>query len=522
MTLEDDLKDLLGNQAEEPEREEAALDDWIGRYLYNVDSGVAGTLGKDKFGRYVLTDNGQMTAVAQPGLTFLDPVNRALLAISAKGKYDPGGPGIYMGPLAARVTTASAADLSRFGLTTADTGRATRDYAAEQASQQAFEASQAQLDRDFRAEQERLDREQRERLDRLNALTALTGQFVSAQSRARETLAGLQSDPFRFAAALSGQSTVGTTPTEAFRNQLNAYINTPIPQANAGDLASINAAIGQLQGLAAQGQPQAPGVLQGLQGMAMGGSLQMGVAPSFGTGKSAVLVGDGAINGDEEVLLYDHMTGRAEVVPLSGGAQAGATFNPATLKTIAPYLYKDFGFTGVPSVTRSSPGYIESLGGSASGGLLNYAQQMGINPSLVRDASTGQIYSRQGGFLRAITQPSEGLRNQDVFNLTPAEIARLGPVGAPGTTLESLINPSEMGTASAFGPVSVPFVQSGALLPAPYRIAGTLNRLRLTNPDIYNLILSAYGQAGFGLNTLEQQVQNSLVRGGRRQPIGLR
>lgn len=482
-----------------PKEIDQPLQNFVGRYLIDPISGRAGILSfrTARTGDvYYFKDPSTGKAIGgtiQHGTNLLDPANRAFIAIS--GNYNN-----------VRISTASQADLARFGFSQDGGGGGGGGGGSALASQAQAQAARDQAQNEFTAKQNELDRAQEERWNRLKLLSDRVAQFQSDQSRARETLAGLQGDPFRFAAALSGQATIGTTPTEAFRNQLTQYSSLQAPQiAPDAPLAAIDQAI---QGLGQQQGPQAPPVF----GMAGGGTINGGM--QFGTQKRAVMLGEGTGTGAEIGIIDPQMGGGiTEVIPLSGGAQTGMTFDPRSLQTIAPYLY---GSGGIPRQTQV-PGY-----GSYSSGAS--AQNLGYNPALIRDVSTGKIFHRSGNNLSWITSPEDfnrfGFRQSDIFNVAPGELNMFGNEGSPLTSYD----PTAQSTASAFGPASSFFTEptTGAVLPQPYKIARKLEELKLTQPDIYNLILSAYSSAGFGLDTLESQRQNALPRGGQRTLIGLR
>src|SRR3990167_8010989 len=161
------------------------------------------------------------------------------------------------------------------------------------------------------------------------------------QQSAREMKFGLRSDPFALAGAF-GPGLRGTTPTQAFSAELGNYANAPLPSVpQNASLAQINQGIQQVQGLGAV--PTGGGF-----GMAQGGS--MGAAgPDFSPPGYSVIVGEGALNGDEEVVtrLND---GTVLVTPLKGGAATGATLpTPSGSFGGLSSLYSSLGFSDIPT-----------------------------------------------------------------------------------------------------------------------------------------------------------------------------
>lgn len=214
----------------------------------------------------------------------------------------------------------------------------------------AFAAAEAEKQRAWEAEQNRLDRERQERQARLSALMENL-QFINS----------IQPDLAGFGAALNSVPLQGTTPTIGYGNAIQENINTlqgqlaspppvgtPIPTTPAPSLAGTGAA----------------------QGM-IANPMQLG------TTKRGVLVGDREINGDEELLTMDPATGQVEVIPIVGRAAEGATFNfadygmnTADWDTTSLYgalspLYQPFGITSagaVPTKANAAPtslGYIQ-------------------------------------------------------------------------------------------------------------------------------------------------------------------
>src|SRR6266571_2830327 len=127
--------------------------------------------------------------------------------------------------------------------------------AAREETQRQWQAQQDAIQRQWQEQQNELNRQAQLRLQRLGDLTGLVGQFAGFQAKARETLAGLQGDPFRFAQAKLGLAPAGVTPMQSFAGQTREFANQPLPQVSANaPMPDIEAAIQRLQGLSA---PQA-------------------------------------------------------------------------------------------------------------------------------------------------------------------------------------------------------------------------------------------------------------------------
>src|SRR5947199_402919 len=189
--------------------------------------------------------------------------------------------------------------------------------AAREEAQRQWQAQQDAIQRQWQEQQNELNRQAQLRLQRLGDLTGLVGQFAGFQAKARETLAGLQGDPFRMAGAQLGMAPAGVTPMQSFAGQTRDFANQPLPQVSAeAPMSDIEAAIQRLQGQVA---PQAP---QGVFGFAEGGSVS-------GGGMQRVLVGERG----PEVVEGSHF----RVLPLSASGAAG--FDPTTMLPGLQSLY---------------------------------------------------------------------------------------------------------------------------------------------------------------------------------------
>src|SRR3989454_4544053 len=239
--------------------------------------------------------------------------------------------------------------------------------AAREQAQREFQAQQDAIQRQWQEQQNELNRQAQLRLQRLGDLTGLVGQFAGFQAKARETLAGLQGDPFRFAQAKLGLAPSGVTPMESFAGQTRDFANQPLPQVGANaPMPDIEAAIQRLQGLSA---PQAP---QGVFGFAEGGAVS-------GGGMQRVLVGERG----PEVVEGSHF----RVLPLSASGAAGYGYDPETLKPALSALYRGLGFGDyIPGVRQMSGGGFGLWPGQSGVGRLGY------QPSLIHDVGGGQTY----------------------------------------------------------------------------------------------------------------------------------
>jgi hypothetical protein len=363
---------------------------------------------------------------------------------------------------------------------------------------------------EFNAQQKELDRQAQLRLQRLSDLSGLVGQFAGLQSKARETLAGLQGDPFRFAAAKLGLQPAGVTPTEAFSAETRNFANQPLPQVGANaPLSDIEAAIQRLQGLSA---PQAP---SGVMGFAEGGSVSGAT--------QRVLVGE---RGPEVVEGSDF-----RVMPLTASGAAG--YDPSTLLPALSPLYSGLGFGKFPIASQQTGGFqILNSGGRSAGSL-------GYHPGLINvGGAGGQTYYRGADdvlhqFMSPQSFAGGGFNYGDVLQIDPRELAGFGSVGAAYNPQMSATAPGQR--PNAFSSLSTPIIEpvTGAMLPAPFRAATMLNYLKHTNPGFYALALSAYGNAvsraggfdtlaGYNQANVEAEMQQALPTGQSHGLIGLR
>lgn len=415
-------------------------------------------------------------------------------------------------------------------------GRAPPAFSSTQAAQaqaEAFAREQAailaeanlasgQASREFQTEQNRLAEEAALKRGRLSTLTDLIQSFVGAQSQARDTLANLQPDPFRFAAVAGGIAPFGTTPQQGFQQQLQDFAGAPVPTADPNaSLPSIESAI---QGLTGANVPLPPEVFGATQpGLASGGT----VAPS--AQPQSFLVGE---KGPEVMTVT---TQGVQVTPLVGGMQEGGVlgfpFEPIEFnkETLLPALgtsgiFDAAGFSQFPTAKFGTGGVRTAPGGLGPLALSN----LGTRPSLVRDVSNKQIFFiDQQGVRHAIQSPADftkfGFNAADVLELTPQTIQSIAPERGAMLGPDFQV-PIPTTQPSAFTKFSAPIIEptTGTVLPAPFAVAEQMNRLRLTNPGAFNLLLSAYEAAGVPATGVLGSIQSSLAFGGERGAVGLR
>ncbi len=389
--------------------------------------------------------------------------------------------------------------------------------------QRAFTTSEREAGEEFAAEQNALAEEAALKRQRLSTLTDLIQSFMSAQSQARDTLANLQPDPFRFAAVAGGIAPFGTTPQQGFQQQLQQFAGAAVPSFDpSGSAASLEPVIAQLTGAQA---PQAPTGFQG--GLAGGGTV-----PAPFDVMSARLVGEGG----PEVMITGPQG--VTILPLGKGAQEGGFFPFEPIKfdksTLLPALgtsgiFGSLGFESIPT-SRAGPSGIGSAGNvDVAGGEIGFGTQLtrlGIGPRLVKDVNTGRVYWRDPSGTLHWLSPNAfrqlGAKASDIVDLNITEISRLGPFGAELHEAPPAFSSTEQ--TSPFTKFSQPIIEptTGTLLPAPFMVASQMNRLRVTNPGAFNLLLSAYDAAGVpGLSVLST-IQQALPFGQARTNIGLR
>jgi hypothetical protein len=454
-----------------------------------------------------------------------------------------------------------------------DTGTGTTaSFASTQAAQtqmEAFQREQDRLNREFqeeqnrlaieaRAEEARLAEEAAVKRGRLSTLTDLIQSFVGAQAQARDTLANLQPDPFRFAAVAGGIAPFGTTPQQGFQTQLQEFAAAPAPVADPNaSLPSIESAI---QGLTGASVPLSPGTFGAAEGVVI--EMSKGADGSYSAvplpfDVQARLVGenpDGTVNKTTEVMVTSSR-GTA-IIPLGKGAQDGGffPFQPIEFdkETLLPALstsgiFSDFGRVPFAQFGRKFGGtgqqrFVRGIfegrpgeRGSARNPLganpfqASTLSKLGLAPGLVRFGGENTVYFRDPltGELRPFSGAEQfGEAGFSMGNVVSVREQDRGTFEF-GDVLGPNFDPSQSaGTqgVSPFTKFAAPIIEptTGTLLPAPFAVAEQLNRLRLTNPTLFNLMLSAYKSAGQPVESVLSSIQQSLPFGQQRGTIGLR
>lgn len=393
--------------------------------------------------------------------------------------------------------------------------------------------------------------------------------MMEQQGAMGRELLQLGPDPFKQAAGLRGQATRGVTPQTQAVGQAEAFMNQPIPQANFGmDIPQLQAMLSGMQGTQA---PSAGGLgMAGPIGMAGGGVVK--------GGKQTVLVGDaaGIIPGLTEVVTGSDF----QVTPLAGTAQFGwpeRTAAPtlgqlprrppggtdigrpvppsvalpptggtdilwpqpipgptpgaqAILQQLAP-LYAGSVFGQVPTLAGQGyalgePTAAMSLGQAGGLSPMGMLSELGVTPQLIRTGTAAgerHTYYIQNGkrfYIPGGGDPDTlielGLDPSQVVEVTPAAINRFPPGGT--FTGQGAQAPGAVQSQGGFGAMGVPIVEpvSGALLPAPHKIAGLWNQLSLAEQGN---IVSAYSSAGISPQILQSIIQAATPMGvgtGRR------
>jgi len=422
----------------------------------------------------------------------------------------------------------------------------TRQAAQEQ---MAFEREQAAANQKFQAEQEALSRTTQERMNRLRDLNDLIREAMGNQQSAKEMKFAYKNDPFALAGAFSAQGQRGVTPVVAARNELQNYINQPIPTVGPNaSLPQINQAITQVPG-------QVP--VAGGYGMAGGGTLpmmgqmppqgmmppqmptQMGGQPQMGTTKVATLIGEGPntiIEPGTEVAVTDKAQGTTEIIPLMGGAATGATLPalPTAQSTLGSIedLYRPFGFKNIPLYHNYGPSKGYSGGYVMRGSSPEQFSAMGYKPTLIQQAGTHGVYYRDptSGTLRPFSTKAfeaSGFDYGNVQNVSPEQFKSFGPIGELVRDRLPDIGPD----TGNYGPSATPmFTPYNQLLPNPSYVSQELLDAYNSDPIAWQNYVSAYGSAvgprGEPMGMTEEQLlaraRAPLPTGVPRQVLGYR
>ena len=446
-----------------------------------------GSTADDRY-RFISTETLEFLAVQGDQAAMTELASRQSQAGTPPNVVDIGGGFVGIQDPTTKQWTIREANVSGGG------GSAPAYSSTRQAAQEtmAFEREQTAASQKFQAEQERLDREFRERETRLSNLNNLIQQAMADQRSAKEMKFNLRNDSFALAGAFSAFGPRGVTPTQALGNELTNFANAPLPQVSQNaTLPQINQATQQVQQLGA------PPVGGGF-GMAQGGSMGP-QGPDFSPPGYSVIVGEGALNGDEEVVtrLND---GTVLVTPLKGGAATGATLPTAPSSYAAiEDLYRPFGFTNFPKYhVDPSRGGIAG-GFSTRGTTPEQFSALGYQPTTVRNPTTGGVYflDRASGSLRPFSTAGFnrlGFDYGNVMNATPGQWASLTQGLTPGSVVSTL---PEIGPdTGSFGPSSVPlFTTFGQMLPNPFYIGAELQDAALNDPVAWQNYVSVYANA---------------------------
>ena len=448
---------------------------------------VYSPMTKKLLGYRLLSAPGQPAQKVDIGSLLIDPITRLSYQIGTGG--------------AATSTKLAEGDLERL-LGGSGGGSAPAYSSTRQAAQEAmaFEREQTAASQKFQMEQSALDRTAQERINRLRDLNDLIQQAMGNQQSAREMKFGLRNDSFALAGAF-GAGLQGTTPVQAFSNQLGNYANAPLPQQTANmQLPQIEQAIKQVPGAVPMGGGFGIPPIPQSGGMAQGGSMTPS-GPDFSPPGYSVIVGEGALNGDEEVvtMLKD---GSVLVTPLKGGAATGATLPTASSSfgALSP-MFGPLGFTSIPTYKSYGEGGGYSINPAQTTvgqrGPIDIMNRLGYQPSLVKQAGTTAIYYRDPttGTLRHIANPNvfnqSGFSWNDVQILQPQDFARLGAIGPQLTSA-----PQQVNDRGAYGPANVPFLTPfGQVLANPFNIGAELQDAYLNDPIAWSNYVSSYANA---------------------------
>ena len=361
------------------------------------------------------------------------------------------------------------------------------------------------------------------RRERLGTLTRLIEGFLGQQSQARDTLANLQPDPFRFAAVAGGVAPFGATPQQGFQQQLQQFAGAAVPQFDpSGSAASLDPIIAQLTGAQAPQQPQGFGA----PGLAGGGT----VPAPFET-MSARLVGE---KGPEVMVTSPQ---GVTILPLGKGAQEGGFFPFKPIKSDPFSMLASLTTSGIfprGTIPRGNIQADQSIAGF-SGGLgfpSNFFNNMGIRPQFFSKFGSPETFFRDPntpGQFRLVTDTGEGsatgaIQPRSVVQV--ADTAQFGTLGGTAIGFNELRDQLAQvgGRPSRFTQFSAPLIEptTGTLLPAPFTVAREMNQLRVTNPTAFNLLLNAYELAGQPASSVLSTIQAALPFGAERGAVGLR
>jgi len=464
---------------------------------------------------------GTEAVIVKPGM-LLETPDRKVLTIGSVGTSQTPLLTDIASTRSLSLTAPSGPSAPAFSSTRAGAELAFEQQQTLDAASRAFTEEQAGFNRQADIDAALLREQGANRRDRLDALTRLIDSFLNKQAQAQSTLANLQPDPFRFAAVAGGVAPLGTTPQQGFQQQLQQFASAPTPTVDPNaSLPSIESAI---QGLTGANVPLPPQVFSAAGGASI---------PAPLPGQSvAVKVGERG----EEILRITAQG--VEVIPIAGGMQAGGTiefpfqpieFDKSSLFPALSPLLSGGGIRPFDVPKPNMPGINIGLRGTATSPS-QALQQFGIRPALFR-LPNGSVFVRIGDEIRGVPNPQIaaqlGINFDDLVNVPHARnLQEFGTIGAniqPSEVRGILDAQATAQPGGAFTKFSQPIIEptTGTLLPAPFTVAEELNRLRLTNPTRFNLLLSAYTTAGVPAAAVLSSIGASLSFGSERGAVGL-
>ena len=551
---------MAGGQWGDPPATTSTAQRLIGVPLYNTDQTYAGTITQRPSGRLYWSNqapDGTTQLTAFTGGSYLtganefvslDPQARIIsardLSLETAGST---GPAWSSTQQAAQLQQQwEVAEAQRQEAVAAGNVAAQRQYEAEQDDlRRQWEADQDDYNRkwqtqeriagqEFAAEQNVLAEEATLKRQRLSTLTELVQSFVQSQSQARDTLANLQPDPFRFAAVAGGVAPFGVTPQQGFQTQLQQYASATPPaiDANASPEA-LQGAINQLIGVSA---PTSPAVF----GAAGGANFSVplpGEVINAKVGERGPEFLRITSQGVEVIPQSSGMTG--PVYPMAEGGTLQFPYAPIsyTPESMLPALTTSGIFSGwqggdIPRGALKPDQSIAGWGGGV-GFPRSFLENLGIQPKFIQQYGRPEIFymdPSSGGQFRLVTNTAAG---GTTGMIQPGSVTQVADIGQYGTLGSRAIDAPELTasmarvgeTPSPFERYSAPIFErsTGVMLPAPYMVLSELNKLRLTNPTAFNLLLNAYQNSTAEippaaiLNTMQQGLPFGTARG----PVGL-
>jgi hypothetical protein len=171
---------------------------------------------------------------------------------------------------------------------------------------------------------------------------------------------------------------------------------------------------------------------------------------------------------------------------------------------------------GIPGLPGDTLGQTPT--GSALGAELG---QLGVQPRLARDASTGTVYvADEGGKWHQITDPGlASARELSYLHFSPQDIVDMPSnyfsqtsdpwlLGQPGN-LKRVQGLMARPQGSVYPSLATPIREptSGMILPAVREVAAYLGQLKNAQPSVYDLVLKAYETAGIPQAAVEREMQ---------------